>query len=110
MSPRSNRPSKRSSRRPAPRGVEPEETAELSLDRILGSMARTESGADGAWTVRTVTSTEKTYRCPGCQQLIAKGTSHVVAWQQEGLFGAEAALADRRHWHQACWKARGRRR
>ena len=27
----------------------------------------------------------------------------VVAWAEDSLFGAEAALAARRHWHTACW-------
>ena len=44
----------------------------------------------------------KPYRCPGCDQEIATGVGHVVAWR-------EGELDDRRHWHVACWQARGRR-
>ena len=54
-------------------------------------------------TVQKVRGNDKTYRCPGCQQEIAGGTPHVVAWADDSLFGAEAALAARRHWHTACW-------
>lgn len=45
----------------------------------------------------------KEYRCPGCNQEIAKGTFHVVV----------VPLGDpgsRRHWHRACFEHRGRRR
>ena len=42
------------------------------------------------------------YRCPGCDQELDGGTPHVVAWP-------EGRSDDRRHWHTACWGARGRR-
>ena len=42
------------------------------------------------------------YRCPGCDQELDGGTPHVVAWP-------EGRADDRRHWHTACWGARGRR-
>ena len=44
----------------------------------------------------------KAYRCPGCDQLLAGSAPHVVAWPQ-------GQPDDRRHWHTACWAARGRR-
>ena len=55
--------------------------------------------------VRTVTGTNatKAYRCPGCDQLI-RGGNHLVVWPVDDI-DAE----DRRHWHRACWQARGRR-
>lgn len=46
----------------------------------------------------------KAYRCPGCAQLIAAGTPHVVVWP-----AADLDADDRRHWHRACWDARDRR-
>ncbi|HET6793989.1 MAG TPA: hypothetical protein VFH45_06085 [Acidimicrobiales bacterium] len=45
----------------------------------------------------------KEYRCPGCHQVIAPGTGHVVAVPRQ-----EPDL--RRHWHRACWEHRARRR
>ncbi len=42
------------------------------------------------------------YRCPGCDQVLAGGVPHVVAWP-------EGRPDDRRHWHTPCWTARGRR-
>lgn len=65
-----------------------------------------EEHPDGAWEVRRLTgvSVVKTYRCPGCQQTIAIGTPHVVAWR------ADEGGEDRRHWHTGCWNGRDRRR
>lgn len=80
----------------------------LDLDRVRGGRT-TEDAADGSWTVQRVGGSDRTFRCPGCDQEIAVGTPHVVAWRADGLFGADAALADRRHWHTACWAARHRR-
>lgn len=69
---------------------------------------------DDEWVVRQVTgsATTRTYRCPGCDQEIARGTPHVVAWPAATAWtGAneESTLDLRRHWHSACWRARGRR-
>ena len=57
-----------------------------------------------SWVVRQLTgaTSERTYRCPGCVQEITPGTAHVVVWPADGL----GAVDDRRHWHNACWKAR----
>ena len=83
---------------------------ELDADALLRGGARVESGGNGQrWNVRNVTGSEKSYLCPGCQQLIPPGVAHVVAWSEDHLFGADAALADRRHWHNGCWRARDRR-
>ena len=97
--------SRRSRRRPYAEGHVP-----LDPDRLHG-MARTETGTDGeSYTVRQVRASDKAYRCPGCDQLVAPGTAHVVAWPTEHLLGAQAALDARRHWHSACWSSRDRRR
>ncbi len=85
------------------------EHTELDVDRARGGRSL-EDGPDGSWTVQRVTSTDKSYTCPGCRQEIPPGTAHVVAISQDHLFGADAALADRRHWHSGCWRARGNRR
>ncbi len=100
-------PSSRRSRR-RPYG-EPHQ--ELDVESALRGVARSAVGSDGSeWTVRRVGGAEKAYRCPGCDQEIQPGTPHVVAWRSDHLLGADAGLADRRHWHQACWQARDSRR
>jgi hypothetical protein len=96
--------SRRSRRRP---WTEPH--PELDVQRATGGR-RSEDGPDGSWTVQHVRGSTKSYRCPGCQQMVGPGTAHVVAWAQGGLFGADRAVADRRHWHTACWELRARRR
>ena len=45
----------------------------------------------------------KTYRCPGCDQEIPRGTGHVVVVPR-------GAPEDRRHWHRPCWEHRATRR
>ena len=78
----------------------------LDVERATGGRS-TLSSADGEWVVQTVRGSEREYRCPGCDQVVTPGTPHVVAWRSDGMFGD--ALDDRRHWHTACWQARGRR-
>ena len=70
--------------------------------------ARAESGPDGDYLVRAISGAQaqKTYRCPGCDHEIRPGTPHVVVWPADET----GSVADRRHWHRACWDARARRR
>jgi hypothetical protein len=96
--------SRRSSRRPY--GAE---HVPVDVERALGGV-RHLSADDGEWTVRTVTSAEKTYRCPGCAQEIRPGTAHVVAWARDAIGGEAAGLEARRHWHRSCWERRARLR
>jgi hypothetical protein len=71
---------------------------------------RVESWPDGDWVVHRVTGTgtAKSYRCPGCDQEIVPGVPHVVAWRADGL-PTGVGVAERRHWHAACWEYRLRR-
>ncbi|WP_029136506.1 hypothetical protein [Nakamurella lactea] len=83
---------------------------ELDVSSVLRGRARSEGRADGSrWSVRPVAGSDKVYRCPGCEQQIQPGVGHVVVWSDDHLFGEEAALDDRRHWHRSCWQARDRR-
>ncbi|MGH3141774.1 MAG: hypothetical protein ACRDWG_01795 [Actinomycetes bacterium] len=70
-----------------------------------------ESWPDGDWVVRLVTgsASAKPYRCPGCDHEIRPATPHVVAWPADADDG-DARIAERRHWHRGCWRARDRRR
>ncbi|MFN2543649.1 MAG: hypothetical protein ABR600_03625 [Actinomycetota bacterium] len=52
--------------------------------------------------VRSVSS-EKTYRCPGCDHEIKPRLGHLVVIPQE-------RPDDRRHWHTRCWEQELRRR
>ncbi|MGQ0841260.1 hypothetical protein [Actinokineospora sp.] len=68
---------------------------------------RHESGPDGEWLVRGIPGAQatKAYRCPGCDHEIPAGRPHLVVWPAEDY----GTVEDRRHWHQGCWSARGRR-
>ncbi|OMH24076.1 hypothetical protein BKD30_09155 [Tersicoccus phoenicis] len=103
--PRSNRPSRaprpsvRRGRRPA---AEPRD-----VEGVLDGVRRTESTRHGAFVVAPVSAQRavKTYVCPGCGNAVLPGIAHVVAWRADWIMGDEAAAADRRHWHERCWRA-----
>lgn len=65
--------------------------------RAVGGPLGLEWVADG-WRLRLVQpfQARKRYRCPGCDQPILPGTSHLVAWP-------EGRPEDRRHWHRPCF-------
>ena len=69
-----------------------------------------QSTSDGEFLVQTVpgAASSKSYRCPGCQQLIAPGTPHLVVWPA-WTGGADAGVERRRHWHRSCWNRRASR-
>ncbi|MFC7406295.1 hypothetical protein [Georgenia alba] len=95
--------SRRSRRRPYGQGHVP-----LDEGRLRG-MTRTERGPGGEeYAVREVAGSEKSYRCPGCDQVVPPGLAHVVAWPTEHLLGTRAGLDERRHWHTSCWRAKRR--
>jgi len=60
---------------------------------------------DGIYVVRKITgsSSNKPYRCPGCDQVIPMATPHTVAWLEHDQSG-------RRHWHNICWSKRNLRK
>jgi len=70
--------------------------------------ATAEVKSDGRWVVRSVpgSAATKTYRCPGCDQLITAGVPHIVAWPAEPSWTASSGLEERRHWHTSCWQRR----
>ncbi|WP_377465267.1 hypothetical protein [Populibacterium corticicola] len=89
--------SRRSSKRPYST-----EHRELNMQVATGGR-RTVTRRGEDWTVQNIRSSDKTYICPGCNHSIAPGLAHVVAWANDSLFGQDAALAERRHWHTRCW-------
>jgi hypothetical protein len=82
---------------------------EPATSRVFSGGERVEEWRGEEYSVRSVggvgaRSNQSSYRCPGCDQLLTGSVPHVVAWPRDDL-DAE----DRRHWHTACWSARGRR-
>lgn len=92
-------PSSRQSRKRPWRGGH----RELDETRARGG-SWVETKRDGEWSVRAVTGA-KVYRCPGCRREIPAGVHHLVVWSRDSIFGEQAALADRRHWHRSCWSS-----
>ena len=98
--PRRNQPARRGTARPAGnidgpggRGLGEQVHWWRGLEfRVRSVSGSTPSGPAGS------------YRCPGCDQLLAAGIAHVVAWAADDL-----DASDRRHWHAGCWTARDRR-
>jgi hypothetical protein len=79
----------------------------IDLERVKRGVEGVQTWSDGEWQVRNIpaSAATKTYRCPGCDQEIAPGVPHLVSWPADG----RGDLADRRHWHTGCWRARERR-
>ena len=92
--PRHNRP------RGSKRNHEPEE---LNLSAARLGIRRTEVKRGVEYTTQTSVGANaddaKTWVCPHCHLQIAKGVSHIVAW--DSVRGVET----RRHFHNACWKS-----
>lgn len=88
------------SRRRAPR-PEPRDVTRLAYG---GARVVTRRGEE--WFVREIPAhrAEKSYRCPGCGADVPPGQAHLVVWSAQHLFGDEAALRERRHWHAHCWR------
>lgn len=107
MSPRRNR--SRSGAAPSAKAARTGTAASRDGDGRDGrpryGLERTEEWRGEEWAVRQISggAALKHYRCPGCDQEIAPGVPHVVVWPLTG------DVADRRHWHRACWNARDRR-
>ncbi|WP_345750439.1 hypothetical protein [Microbacterium rhizophilus] len=77
-----------------------------SLERLIAGWRRTEMRRGREYSVQPVSGAraEKTYMCPGCGATIDVGVAHLVVWREDGVLGAAADLAARRHWHSHCWK------
>lgn len=100
MSPRRNRPKGAGSSDSAGRSAEDDRSGRY------GGFQSSVSWQGEDWNIRHVAGASaqgKTYRCPGCDQLIPDGVPHVVAWPNH------SGVDERRHWHKACWNARDRR-
>lgn len=112
--PRSNRPRRRPAVPKAERAAADarEELDDFNPERVLAGFARLESAPDGDWRVRQVTTRNaaKEYTCPGCSRTIQPGVAHLVVWADDHLFGEQAGIAERRHWHTHCWRTRSYRR
>ena len=95
MSPRKTKPKRKG------RG----DTAHDEERELATSNESIEEHDDGIYVVRKISgsSSNKPYRCPGCDQVIPMATPHTVAWLEHDQSG-------RRHWHNICWSKRNLRK
>jgi len=102
--PRSNHPRRRRTSQAGGKGGE----EGFGLDRARLGVPQRQSAPDGEWAVRSITASnaQKTYTCPGCNHEVQPGVAHLVVWREDAMFGAEAGLRERRHWHNNCWRGR----
>lgn len=100
---RSNRRRPQNSRRRNKRNGEWEP---LDVERIQGGSRRTELRRGREYIVQPIRPERATkeYVCPGCGGGVAVGSAHVAVWQADSVLGDDSALADRRHWHNHCWR------
>lgn len=98
-------PKRRSTKRPY--GAPHPELDPEALRGGVGALRERGPRGEDYW-VAVPRPSDKTYTCPGCRQEIPGALAHVVAWPVEHLMGAEAAGAQRRHWHRSCWNTYGR--
>lgn len=105
--PRSNQPRRRRSSASRQR-TRADGSGDFDLDRLRLGIPNYESAPDGEWSVRSISSSnaQKVYTCPGCHSAINPGIAHLVVWREDAMFGAEAGLRERRHWHNNCWRGR----
>ena len=81
-------------------------TPPRDVERLAYGGARKVYRRASEWFVRDVPAhrAEKAYRCPECGADVPAGQAHVVAWSAENIFGDEAAVRARRHYHSHCWR------
>lgn len=54
--------------------------------------------------VRKTFEGSSVYKCPGCNHSIEQGKASLTVIEQDHIFGEQAAVDERRHWHESCWK------
>lgn len=78
----------------------------LDVARLANGGAQKQIRRGREWFVREIAAdrAEKVYRCPDCANDILPRQAHVVVWSAEHLFGDDAAVRERRHYHAHCWE------
>ncbi|MDR2508740.1 MAG: hypothetical protein LBC50_01250 [Candidatus Ancillula sp.] len=75
----------------------------ISLGALTGAEIVTKGGR--RYQVRRTFDGSSVYKCPGCNHEIAQGKPSLTVIEQDHIFGDQAAIDERRHWHESCWKA-----
>jgi hypothetical protein len=75
----------------------------INLEAALGSL-RIETKRGKRYQVRKTFDGSSVYKCPGCNNGITQGATSLTVIEQDHIFGEQAAIDERRHWHESCWK------
>lgn len=83
-----------------------EDAQPLDVERLRTGFRRVETKRGNRYIVQPISEKNalKDYRCPGCNQIIPPGQAHLVAWEEDSVLGSNAAIENRRHWHNHCWR------
>ncbi|MDR1861953.1 MAG: hypothetical protein LBQ41_02910 [Candidatus Ancillula sp.] len=68
-----------------------------------GSRVETKQGV--SYTLRRTMEGSSVYKCPGCNREIPSGEASWTVIKNDHILGEQAAIDERRHWHDSCWKA-----
>lgn len=72
--------------------------------QILSDGVKIEYKASKKWEVRKTYEGSSVYTCPGCYMPINQGQMSLTVIEMDHIFGQQAAIDERRHWHEGCWK------
>jgi hypothetical protein len=85
------------------RNTASDEVRALNMSAAFGG-ARLDVKRGKEYLVRKTFDGASIYKCPGCNNSIAAGASSLTVIEQDHIFGEQAAIDERRHWHEGCWK------
>lgn len=75
----------------------------ISLASIFGGeKVETKHGKD--YSVRKTFEGSSIYKCPYCNNTINYGETSLTVIEKNHILGDQAAIDERRHWHESCWK------
>jgi hypothetical protein len=81
-----------------------DENKPISDGAIYGFSARVETKRGVEYQVRRTLRGQCEYKCPHCNGVIPVGATSITVIETDHFFGPNAAVEDRRHWHDACWR------
>ncbi|MDR1448172.1 MAG: hypothetical protein LBI63_04330 [Candidatus Ancillula sp.] len=81
-----------------------EDIKEISEYAAFGGYTHVETKRGVQYQVSRTIRGRSNYKCPSCNNIILSGKSSVTVIEVNHFFGSDAALDDRRHWHDSCWR------
>ncbi|MDR1033176.1 MAG: hypothetical protein LBL41_00130 [Bifidobacteriaceae bacterium] len=79
------------------------EHSEINM-RAAAGYERIETKRGKDYKVTKTLEGSSVYLCPGCNQAIDQGKPSFTVIELNHMFGEQAAIDERRHWHVTCWR------